>query len=121
MQYNRINRLKQAAELFLLQIIEMGSWVGIVTFHSSATIKTYLQEIVSDSARESLTNYLPTTANGGTSICSGVRAGFQVIFKKLYFLGDILACIMRRLIMWLSTTEINNTKLVAINFINISG
>ncbi|KAH0618447.1 hypothetical protein JD844_017658, partial [Phrynosoma platyrhinos] len=43
---NRIARLKQAAELFILQIIEMGSWAGIVTFNSEATIKTGLQEIV---------------------------------------------------------------------------
>ncbi|XP_042318344.1 calcium-activated chloride channel regulator 1-like [Sceloporus undulatus] len=79
---NRITRLKQAAELFLLQIIEEDSWVGIVTFNSAATIKTYLQQIISDNVRETLKTYLPTTASGGTSICSGVRTGFQVFLQK---------------------------------------
>ncbi|XP_061489543.1 calcium-activated chloride channel regulator 1-like [Rhineura floridana] len=80
---DRIGRLKQAAEIFLLQIIEMGSWVGIVTFNSAAKVQTYLQEITSDSERQTLAAYLPTTASGGTSICSGVRTGFQV-FKQKY-------------------------------------
>ncbi|XP_066480669.1 calcium-activated chloride channel regulator 1-like [Tiliqua scincoides] len=80
--YDRINRLRQAAELFLVQIIEMGSWVGIVTFQSTAKIATYLQQIANDSVRKSLTNYLPTTAGGGTKICSGVRAGFQVFLNR---------------------------------------
>ncbi|XP_053107070.1 calcium-activated chloride channel regulator 1-like [Hemicordylus capensis] len=80
--YNRINRLRQAAELFILQIIEKGSWVGIVTFSSSATIKTGLQQISTDHVRSSLVNSLPTSAAGGTSICSGVRSGFQVFLQK---------------------------------------
>ncbi|XP_066480671.1 calcium-activated chloride channel regulator 1-like [Tiliqua scincoides] len=79
---NRINRLREAADLFLLQIIEIDSWVGIVTFESSAKIATGLQHIVNYRVRKSLTNYLPTTAGGGTSICSGVRAGFQVFLTK---------------------------------------
>nr|XP_060628644.1 calcium-activated chloride channel regulator 1-like [Anolis sagrei ordinatus] len=80
--YNRINRLKQAAELFLLQIIEMGSWVGIVTFHSIALRQTGLRQITNDAVRESLKNNLPTTASGGTNICAGVREGFQVFLEK---------------------------------------
>ncbi|XP_053101851.1 calcium-activated chloride channel regulator 1-like [Hemicordylus capensis] len=80
--YDRINRLRQAAELFLLQIIETGSWVGIVTFSSSATIKTGLQQITSDTVRRSLAAYLPTSAGGGTNICSGIRSGFQVFLQK---------------------------------------
>ncbi|XP_053101852.1 calcium-activated chloride channel regulator 1-like [Hemicordylus capensis] len=80
--YDRINRLRQAAELFVLQIIEKDSWVGIVTFSNSATIKTGLQQITSDTVRHSLATYLPTSAAGGTSICSGVRSGFQVFLQK---------------------------------------
>nr|XP_034979595.1 calcium-activated chloride channel regulator 1-like [Zootoca vivipara] len=80
--YNRINRLKQAAEIFLLQIIEAGSWVGIVTFNSIAQIKSDLQLISNDSVREKLKALLPTTAGGGTTICAGVQTGFQVILKK---------------------------------------
>ncbi|KAJ6656287.1 hypothetical protein lerEdw1_003943 [Lerista edwardsae] len=80
--HDRINRLRQAAELFLLQIIETGSWVGIVTYSDHAEIKSPLQQIVDDRVRRSLTNVLPTTGSGGTSICSGVRAGFQVFLQK---------------------------------------
>ncbi|KAJ6651620.1 hypothetical protein lerEdw1_020781 [Lerista edwardsae] len=80
--HDRINRLRQAAELFLLQIIEKDSWVGIVTFNGAATTVIGLQQIVSDSVRKSLANLLPTKADGGTNICSGVRAGFQVFVNK---------------------------------------
>ncbi|XP_044882979.1 calcium-activated chloride channel regulator 1-like [Mauremys mutica] len=78
---NRIKRLKQAAEIFLLQIIEMGSWVGIVTFHSTAQIEMYLQQI-DENVRQDLTQYLPTSAGGGTKICEGVHKGFEVIKQK---------------------------------------
>ncbi|XP_053247826.1 calcium-activated chloride channel regulator 1-like [Podarcis raffonei] len=80
--YNRINRLKQAAEIFLLQIIEAGSWVGIVTFNSIAQIKSDLQLISNDSVRQNLTTLLPTSAGGGTIICGGVRTAVQVFLKK---------------------------------------
>ncbi|KAJ6656273.1 hypothetical protein lerEdw1_003929 [Lerista edwardsae] len=79
---NRMNRLREAADTFLLQIIEKDSWVGIVTFESTAKIVTGMQQIVRYGVREALTNYLPTTAGGGTSICSGVREGFQVFLSK---------------------------------------
>ncbi|KAM9130332.1 LOW QUALITY PROTEIN: calcium-activated chloride channel regulator 1-like [Pangshura tecta] len=79
---NRINRLYQAAEIFLLQIIEMGSWVGIVTFHSTAQIACSLRQIVSENVRRDLITYLPTSAGGGTNICQGVYKGFEVIKQK---------------------------------------
>ncbi|XP_033007554.1 calcium-activated chloride channel regulator 1-like [Lacerta agilis] len=79
---NRIGRMKQAAEIFILQIIEAGSWVGIVTFSSSASILTGLKQISSNSMRQTLADYLPTSANGGTNICSGVQSGFQVFLQK---------------------------------------
>uniref|UniRef100_A0A8D0DVM5 VWFA domain-containing protein n=1 Tax=Salvator merianae TaxID=96440 RepID=A0A8D0DVM5_SALMN len=80
--YNRIGRLKQAAEVFIQQIIEKDSWVGIVTFQSSATIKTGLKQITSDSVRETLASYLPTTAGGGTYICGGLKKGFEVVRQR---------------------------------------
>nr|XP_008176316.1 calcium-activated chloride channel regulator 1-like [Chrysemys picta bellii] len=80
--YNRINRLYQAAEIFLLQIIEMDSWVGIVTFHSTAQITSNLRQIVSENVRQDLIKCLPKSAGGGTSICAGVRKGFEVIKQK---------------------------------------
>nr|XP_016848480.1 PREDICTED: epithelial chloride channel protein-like [Anolis carolinensis] len=79
---NRLGRLNQAAKLFLLQIIESGSWVGIVTFNNEAATKTLLQKIVNDGVRQTLTSYLPTTAAGESKICDGVLAGFQVFLNK---------------------------------------
>ncbi|XP_034635972.1 calcium-activated chloride channel regulator 1-like [Trachemys scripta elegans] len=80
--YNRIKRLQQAAEIFLLQIIEMDSWVGIVTFESTAQITCNLQQIVNETVRQDLITYLPTKTDGGTNICAGVRKGFEVIKQK---------------------------------------
>nr|XP_060628640.1 calcium-activated chloride channel regulator 1-like [Anolis sagrei ordinatus] len=79
---NRLGRLNQAAKLFLLQIIESGSWVGIVTFNKDAATKSVLQKIVNDRVRQTLASYLPTTAVGESKICEGVLAGFQIFLKK---------------------------------------
>ncbi|NXL85394.1 CLCA1 regulator, partial [Alectura lathami] len=76
---NRITNLHKAAEVFLLQIIEIGSRVGIVTFESSAYVKSPLLQITSDAVRQKLVQYLPTTASGGTNICAGVDKGLQII------------------------------------------
>nr|XP_006205987.1 calcium-activated chloride channel regulator 4 [Vicugna pacos] len=81
--YDRLNRMNQAAKLFLLQIVENGSWVGMVHFDSSASIISNLIQISSSSERNKLLESLPTRASGGTSICSGIRTGFQVI-RSLY-------------------------------------
>nr|XP_012602989.1 calcium-activated chloride channel regulator 4 [Microcebus murinus] len=78
---NRLNRMNQAAEYFLLQIIENGSWVGMVHFDSSATVQSELIQIINSTERNKLVKSLPTNANGGTSICSGIRSAFEV-FKK---------------------------------------
>ncbi|KFO28030.1 calcium-activated chloride channel regulator 4 [Fukomys damarensis] len=76
---NRLNRMNQAAKHFLLQTVENGSWVGMVQFDSVANIKSELIQIRSNSERDTLMDRLPTTALGGTSICSGLRSAFQVI------------------------------------------
>ncbi|GCC20196.1 hypothetical protein chiPu_0018800 [Chiloscyllium punctatum] len=76
---NRIQRLQQAAGIFLLQIIEDQSYVGIVGFHSYAKVIHELTLIESEDARKKLKNLLPKISSGGTNICEGVRAGFQVL------------------------------------------
>ncbi|KAM9186556.1 calcium-activated chloride channel regulator 4 [Mergus octosetaceus] len=81
---DRIKNLYKAAEVFLLQIIEVGSWVGIVTFNSFASIQSPLQQITSDAVRQNLVNKLPTIAGGGTKICSGVRTGLQIITDQVH-------------------------------------
>uniref|UniRef100_A0A4W3HQ16 Chloride channel accessory 1 n=2 Tax=Callorhinchus milii TaxID=7868 RepID=A0A4W3HQ16_CALMI len=75
---NRLDRLRQAAEIFLRQIIEMGSHVGIVTFESAGHIKKHLTIIENNSVRDDLVAALPTGTNGGTNVCAGVDIAFQV-------------------------------------------
>ncbi|MEE6494589.1 hypothetical protein FKM82_001800 [Ascaphus truei] len=79
---NRITRMKQAAEIFLIQIIETGSYVGLVKFESSASPISQLVQITTRANRETLKLLLPTTANGGTNICAGIRSGFEVNKKR---------------------------------------
>jgi hypothetical protein len=42
---DRLNRMNQAAKYFLLQTVENGSWVGMVHFDSTASIKSELIQI----------------------------------------------------------------------------
>ncbi|RXM98859.1 Calcium-activated chloride channel regulator 1 [Acipenser ruthenus] len=77
----RLTRLRQASVLFLKDIIEEDSKVAIVTFNSKALIKRYLTNISDDDTRNQLIKDLPTTAEGGTNICSGLQMGFQVLEK----------------------------------------
>ncbi|XP_045148086.1 calcium-activated chloride channel regulator 4 isoform X2 [Echinops telfairi] len=78
----RLDRLNQAAKYFLLQIIEDGSWAGMVHFDSYATVVGDLIQITSSNDRNQLIGKLPTVASGGTSICSGIQTAFQEIRKK---------------------------------------
>ncbi|XP_006984809.1 calcium-activated chloride channel regulator 4A [Peromyscus maniculatus bairdii] len=84
---DRLNRMNQAAQYFLMQIIEDGSQVGMVHFNQQANIKSQLIQINSDAERSQLLEALPTVAKGGTSICSGIRAAFEV-FKNGGFQTD---------------------------------
>jgi calcium-activated chloride channel regulator 4 len=79
---DRLNRMNQAAKYFLLQIAENGSWVGMVHFNSTASIESELIQIKGNTERNTLLEELPSVADGGTSICSGIQAAFQVIGKK---------------------------------------
>lgn len=76
--------MNQASELYLIQIIEMGSLVGKVTFHSWATIQNYFTKMTDENAYQHITASLPQVANGGTSICNGFKEGFQVNFLKCF-------------------------------------
>ncbi|XP_030062589.1 calcium-activated chloride channel regulator 2 [Microcaecilia unicolor] len=76
---DRIHQLRQAAALFLLQGVEMGSHVGIVTFNSKAEVRAPLQEIINEEVRKQLISYLPATAGGEKNICAGILQGLQAI------------------------------------------
>ncbi|XDB48564.1 hypothetical protein AB1E18_002149 [Capra hircus] len=79
---DRLFRMNQAAELFLIQIIEKGSLVGMVTFDSVAEIRNHLTKITDDDVYKNITANLPQEADGGTSICRGLKAGFQAIIQS---------------------------------------
>ncbi|XP_018411400.1 PREDICTED: epithelial chloride channel protein-like [Nanorana parkeri] len=76
--FNRNQRLYQAAEIFVMQAIEAGSYVGIVRFSSSSEIATQLIQIKNNQDREKLKSFLPLAATGGTNICSGILTGITV-------------------------------------------
>ncbi|XP_052034992.1 calcium-activated chloride channel regulator 3A-1 [Apodemus sylvaticus] len=76
---DRLIRMNQAAELYLTQIVEKKSLVGLVTFDSTAHIQNFLIKITSSSDHQKITANLPQQASGGTSICRGLEAGFQTI------------------------------------------
>ncbi|XP_056379201.1 calcium-activated chloride channel regulator 1-like [Hyla sarda] len=76
--FNRIERLYQAADVFLTQIIETGSYAGMVTFSTAAVIKSNLIQIQGDAERQKLKGLLPVKGIGGTDICKGLLAGIQV-------------------------------------------
>ncbi|XP_021051456.1 calcium-activated chloride channel regulator 3A-1 [Mus pahari] len=76
---DRLIRMNQAAELYLTQIVEKKSMVGLVTFDSAAHIQNYLIKITGSSDYQKITANLPQQASGGTSICHGLEAGFQTI------------------------------------------
>ncbi|KAM4022555.1 calcium-activated chloride channel regulator 1-like isoform 1-T2 [Anomaloglossus baeobatrachus] len=75
---DRIARLYQASEVYIMQIVESGSYVGIVDFSSDAIVKSELVKILDTFQREQLKQLLPKVANGGTNICAGVRKGLEV-------------------------------------------
>ncbi|XP_077133938.1 calcium-activated chloride channel regulator 1-like [Ranitomeya variabilis] len=74
----RLQRLYQAADIFITQIIETGSSVGIVTFSFYALQMSPLVKITSDVQRNHLKSLLPTKTISGTNICAGILTGFQV-------------------------------------------
>ncbi|XP_017355353.1 calcium-activated chloride channel regulator 1-like [Cebus imitator] len=79
---DRLFRMNQAAELYLIQIIEKGSFVGMVTFDSYAQIQNNLIKITNDTTYQKITANLPQIPDGGTSICRGLKAGFQAISQS---------------------------------------
>ncbi|XP_076976511.1 calcium-activated chloride channel regulator 2 [Tamandua tetradactyla] len=80
-EVDRLLRLQQAAEFYLMQIVEIHTFVGIASFNSKGEIRAQLHQINSDDDRKLLVSYLPTTvsAEAETSICSGLKKGFEVV------------------------------------------
>ncbi|XP_019607311.2 calcium-activated chloride channel regulator 2 isoform X1 [Rhinolophus sinicus] len=79
----RLLRLQQAAEFYLMQIVEIHTFVGIASFNSKGAIRAQLHQVNNDDDRKLLVSYLPATvsAEAETSICSGLKKGFEVAEK----------------------------------------
>ncbi|XP_037671987.1 calcium-activated chloride channel regulator 2 [Choloepus didactylus] len=80
---DRFLRLQQAAEFYLMQIVEIHTFMGIASFNSKGEIRAQLHQINSDVDRKLLVSYLPTTvsAEAEASVCSGLKKGFEVVEK----------------------------------------
>ncbi|XP_066480672.1 calcium-activated chloride channel regulator 2-like [Tiliqua scincoides] len=77
---NRLRRMHQAAEVYLLQIVEQNSYVGIVTFGHTGEVKSQLRQIVHHDIREQLASDLPTASSSEqTNICAGLLLGLEVM------------------------------------------
>ncbi|XP_021513696.1 calcium-activated chloride channel regulator 2 isoform X1 [Meriones unguiculatus] len=81
---DRLLRLQQAAELYLMQVVETHTFVGIVTFDSKGEIRAQLQQINSVDDRKLMASHLPTAVSteADTNICAGVKKGFEVLEKR---------------------------------------
>ncbi|XP_058159207.1 calcium-activated chloride channel regulator 2 isoform X2 [Dasypus novemcinctus] len=82
-EVDRLLRLQQAAEFYLMQIVEIHTFVGIASFNSKGEIRAQLHQINSDADRKLLVSYLPTavSAEVETSVCSGLKKGIEVVEK----------------------------------------
>ncbi|XP_073427610.1 calcium-activated chloride channel regulator 3A-1-like [Dendrobates tinctorius] len=75
---DRMRRLHQAADIFLTQIVETSTYIGIVEFSKSASVISPLEKI-NDQQRERLKSLIPSSATDeGTNICSGIVTGLEV-------------------------------------------
>ncbi|XP_044530028.1 calcium-activated chloride channel regulator 2 [Gracilinanus agilis] len=79
---DRLHRLHQAAEFYLLQVVETHTYVGIVSFSSRGMVKAQPLPIKNHQDRRQLSLALPTSViakNAEASVCSGLQMGLQVI------------------------------------------
>ncbi|EDV23801.1 uncharacterized protein TRIADDRAFT_57367 [Trichoplax adhaerens] len=74
-----MEQLQQAATNFLLNVAQNGSFVGIITFSSAASIRSSLVQINDDADRQRLILLLPSGASGSTSIGAGIQAGVKIL------------------------------------------
>ncbi|XP_004582137.2 calcium-activated chloride channel regulator 2 [Ochotona princeps] len=80
---DRLLRLQQAAEFYLMQIVEIHTFVVIASFSSKGEIRLPLQQISSQDDRKRLVSSLPTAvaAEAEISICSGLTKAYEEVEK----------------------------------------
>ncbi|XP_053378947.1 calcium-activated chloride channel regulator 1-like isoform X2 [Mercenaria mercenaria] len=83
MEGTRIATLQQTVQYIIEQLISEGSWLGIVSFNSSATVGKHLTEVNTQADRDNLKKAIPTIAKGGTCIGCGLSEAIQVLKRHL--------------------------------------
>ncbi|XP_071484712.1 calcium-activated chloride channel regulator 1-like [Diadema antillarum] len=77
---NRIDKLIQSSAIFIRHYIPAGSHLGIVTFHTYATVNANLTLVEDDdSSRDVLVNALPTGVLWATCIGCGIETALNVL------------------------------------------
>ncbi|XP_077189225.1 calcium-activated chloride channel regulator 2-like isoform X2 [Paroedura picta] len=77
---NRLRQLHLAAEIYLLQIVEENSYVGIITFSHVGEVKSSIRQITSDDVRNQLVSVLPVMTFGEwPNVCAGLQMGLEAI------------------------------------------
>ncbi|XP_069824088.1 calcium-activated chloride channel regulator 1-like [Dendropsophus ebraccatus] len=75
-------RLVRAAETIILQIVEMGSHVGLVEFNSLASILYPMVQIITNEQRWHHRNAIKRKASGDKNICEGIMKALEVIIRS---------------------------------------
>ena len=75
---DRISKMYAAVSNFILNNVEDGTSVGIVTFNGKGNILHPMLTISSQSDRDKLVSSLSSSAGGGTSIGAGILSCIAV-------------------------------------------
>ncbi|XP_061406228.1 calcium-activated chloride channel regulator 1-like isoform X2 [Lethenteron reissneri] len=78
-QNSRMMRMRQAAEILIMQVLEHGTYLGIVSFSNTVVVNSPLVLLSDEASRRQLVELLPQTAYGATKMCDGLKQGIQVL------------------------------------------
>ncbi|XP_043233012.1 calcium-activated chloride channel regulator 1-like [Amphibalanus amphitrite] len=90
MSGSRITQLNNAATKWIKYELQNGTWVSIVTFTTVGYLQTDFIQIVDETSRNSLANFVPNRADGGTCICNGLDMALKTLQKALGGPGGII-------------------------------
>ncbi|XP_060559424.1 calcium-activated chloride channel regulator 1-like [Ruditapes philippinarum] len=75
----KLTILQQTCRYVIQDVIPQGSWLGIVTFSSSASTTTYVKQINSQADKDALKSGLPSVASGSTCIGCGIEEAIKIL------------------------------------------
>lgn len=75
--------MRQAAEMYLQQIVEDNTYVGIVTFSNVGTVKSQLRQIIHEDIRKQLASELAVNSSDEQrNVCAGLQVGLEVTYYE---------------------------------------